>query len=160
VWQPEHGGNTQYSHHARPDLWDQAYSLSYITLLCFSWLPPSQGYSLYSPGCPGTHFVDQAGLELRNPPASAFRVLGLKARATKPGSSCPFSMPPKLQPQTALPQLPPIKSQPQLPYPTNPYPQLRCLLNVSKWTCHTGPLSIPQLLLAGIPGGPYLELSS
>jgi hypothetical protein len=25
---------------------------------------------LYSPGCPGTHFVDQAGLELRNPPAS------------------------------------------------------------------------------------------
>ena len=34
--------------------------------------------SLYSPGCPGTHFVDQAGLELRNPPAPAFRVLGLK----------------------------------------------------------------------------------
>jgi hypothetical protein len=34
---------------------------------------------LYSPGCPGTHFVDQAGLELRNPPASASRVLGLKA---------------------------------------------------------------------------------
>jgi hypothetical protein len=27
--------------------------------------------SLYSPACPGTHFVDQAGLELRNPPASA-----------------------------------------------------------------------------------------
>ena len=27
--------------------------------------------SLYSPGCPGTHFADQAGLELRNPPASA-----------------------------------------------------------------------------------------
>jgi hypothetical protein len=27
--------------------------------------------SLYSPGCPGTHFVDQDGLELRNPPASA-----------------------------------------------------------------------------------------
>jgi hypothetical protein len=24
--------------------------------------------SLYSPVCPGTHFVDQAGLELRNPP--------------------------------------------------------------------------------------------
>ena len=42
--------------------------------------------SLYSPGCPGTHFVDQAGLELRNPPASAFRVLGLKACTTTPGS--------------------------------------------------------------------------
>jgi hypothetical protein len=27
--------------------------------------------SLYSPGYPGTNFVDQAGLELRNPPASA-----------------------------------------------------------------------------------------
>jgi hypothetical protein len=38
-----------------------------------------------SPGCPGTHFVDQAGLELRNPPASASRVLGLKAYATTPG---------------------------------------------------------------------------
>jgi hypothetical protein len=35
--------------------------------------------SLYSPDCPGTHFVDQAGLELRNLPASASRVLGLKA---------------------------------------------------------------------------------
>jgi hypothetical protein len=35
--------------------------------------------SLYSPGCPGTHFVDQAGLELRNLPASASGVLGLKA---------------------------------------------------------------------------------
>jgi hypothetical protein len=41
--------------------------------------------SLYSPGCPGTHFVDQAGLELRNPPASASGVLGLKAGATMPG---------------------------------------------------------------------------
>jgi hypothetical protein len=33
-------------------------------------------------GCPRTHFVDQAGLKLRNPPASASRVLGLKACAT------------------------------------------------------------------------------
>jgi hypothetical protein len=41
--------------------------------------------SLYSPVCPGTHFVDQAGLELRNLPASASRVLGLKVCATKPG---------------------------------------------------------------------------
>jgi hypothetical protein len=42
--------------------------------------------SLCSPGCPGTHFVDQAGLELRNPPASASQVLGLKVCATTPGS--------------------------------------------------------------------------
>jgi hypothetical protein len=41
--------------------------------------------SLCNPGCPGTHFVDQAGLELRHPPASASRVLGLKACATTPG---------------------------------------------------------------------------
>jgi hypothetical protein len=37
---------------------------------------------MYSPGYPGTHSVDQAGLELRNPPASASQVLGLKACAT------------------------------------------------------------------------------
>jgi hypothetical protein len=40
--------------------------------------------SLYSPGCPGTHFVDQAGLELRNLPASSSRVLGLKVCDTTP----------------------------------------------------------------------------
>jgi hypothetical protein len=40
---------------------------------------------LCSPGCPGTYSVDQAGLELRNPPASASQVLGLKACATTPG---------------------------------------------------------------------------
>ncbi|GAB1300745.1 Rab11 family-interacting protein 3 [Apodemus speciosus] len=34
--------------------------------------------SLCSPGCPGTHFEDQADLKLRNPPASASQVLGLK----------------------------------------------------------------------------------
>jgi hypothetical protein len=41
--------------------------------------------SLYIPGCPGTHSVDQAGLELRNLPASASQVLGLKVCATMPG---------------------------------------------------------------------------
>jgi hypothetical protein len=53
---------------------------AFVLFFCF-W-----GVSLYSPGCPGTHFVDQAGLELRNPPASASGVLGLKACATTPGS--------------------------------------------------------------------------
>jgi hypothetical protein len=49
--------------------------------------------SLCSPGCPGTHSVDQAGLRLRNSPASASQVLGLnqvlglKACATTPGSA-------------------------------------------------------------------------
>jgi hypothetical protein len=41
---------------------------------------------LCSPGCPGTHFEDQTGLELRDSPASASRVLGLKACTTTPGS--------------------------------------------------------------------------
>jgi hypothetical protein len=38
--------------------------------------------SLYNPGCPGTHSVDQAGLKLRNPSVSASQVLGLKACTT------------------------------------------------------------------------------
>jgi hypothetical protein len=38
--------------------------------------------SLYILGCPGTHFVDQAGLELENPSASASQVLGLKVFTT------------------------------------------------------------------------------
>ena len=38
--------------------------------------------SLYSPGCPGTHFIDQSVLQLGNPPASAYQVLRLKACAT------------------------------------------------------------------------------
>jgi hypothetical protein len=38
--------------------------------------------SLHSPGCPGTHSVDHAGLKFRNLPAFASKVLGLKACAT------------------------------------------------------------------------------
>jgi hypothetical protein len=40
--------------------------------------------SLCSPGCPGTHSVDQAGLKLRDLPASASRVLGLKVAPPLP----------------------------------------------------------------------------
>ena len=40
-----------------------------------------QGFS-GSPGCLGTHSVDQAGLQLGNLPASASQVLGLKEWAT------------------------------------------------------------------------------
>ena len=39
-------------------------------------------FSLCSPGWPRTHSVDQAGFELRDPPGSTSRVLGLKACAT------------------------------------------------------------------------------
>jgi hypothetical protein len=38
--------------------------------------------SLGSAGCPGTHSVDQADFELRNLPAFASQVLGLKACTT------------------------------------------------------------------------------
>jgi hypothetical protein len=44
--------------------------------------------SLCIPGCPGTHFVDQASLELRDLPASASQVLELKACSTTPMRSC------------------------------------------------------------------------
>ena len=46
--------------------------------------------SLYIPGCPGLPFVDQAGLELRNLPASAFQVMGLNVCATMPGPYVSF----------------------------------------------------------------------
>jgi hypothetical protein len=47
---------------------------------------------LCSPGCPGTHSVDQAVLELRNPPASISQVLGLNACATTARQEMPFKM--------------------------------------------------------------------
>jgi hypothetical protein len=43
-----------------------------------------------SPGCPGIHSIDQAGLELRNPPTSASQVLGLKVCTTTPGKNVFF----------------------------------------------------------------------
>ena len=53
--------------------------------VCFWFLFFRDRVSLYSPGGPGTHFVDQAGLKLKNLPASASQVLGLKACATMLG---------------------------------------------------------------------------
>jgi hypothetical protein len=39
-----------------------------------------------SPGCPGAHSVDQAGLELRDLPAFTSHVLGSEAYTILPGS--------------------------------------------------------------------------
>jgi hypothetical protein len=50
--------------------------------VCFVFFVFQDRVSLCSPGCPGTHFADQAGLQLRNLPASTSQVLGLKAYAT------------------------------------------------------------------------------
>jgi hypothetical protein len=60
--------------------------------------------SLCSPGCPGTHSVDQASLELRNPPASASQVLGLKACATTARQECCYlkTCPSWLAPPTSV----------------------------------------------------------
>jgi hypothetical protein len=57
---------------------------TYFSFEAKSYPPPTplDRISLCSPGCPGTHSVDQAGYELRNLPASASQVLGLKAGAT------------------------------------------------------------------------------
>jgi len=53
-------------------------------LVCtfFSFVVFQDRVSLCSPGCLGTHSVDQAHLELRDPPASASGVQGLKACTT------------------------------------------------------------------------------
>jgi hypothetical protein len=64
------------------------YSSNLLQLFCFVLF--FQTGSLCSPGCPGTHSVDQAGLELKNLPASASQVLGLKACATTPGTTFCF----------------------------------------------------------------------
>jgi hypothetical protein len=61
----------------------------FVVLFCFVF---RDRVSLYSPGCPGTHFVDQAGLKLRNLSASASQVLGLKACATMPGCNGIFKL--------------------------------------------------------------------
>jgi hypothetical protein len=66
-------------------LWSSSFFFFFFFFFFFLVFPDR--VSLYSPGCPGTHFVEQAGLELRNLPASASRVLGLKACATTPGGA-------------------------------------------------------------------------
>jgi hypothetical protein len=59
--------------------------LFFVYFLFFVFFVFRDRVSLCSPGCPVTHSVDQAGLELRNPPAS--QVLGLRACATTAGQS-------------------------------------------------------------------------
>jgi hypothetical protein len=67
--------------------------LSSILFFFFFFRDRVSSVSLYSPGCPGTHFVDQAGLELRNLHTSASRVLELKACTTTPGPCLSFLTP-------------------------------------------------------------------
>jgi hypothetical protein len=60
------------------------FSVCLFVLFCFVLFCFRDRVSLCSPGCPGTHSVDQAGLELRNSP-----VLGLKEYATTPSEVGP-----------------------------------------------------------------------
>jgi hypothetical protein len=69
---------------AEPSLQPHCLSFFFFFLVCL-FVCFRDRVSLCSPGCPGAHFVDQADLELRNPPASASGVLGLKVCATIPG---------------------------------------------------------------------------
>jgi hypothetical protein len=55
--------------------------LFFVFFFCFF----QDRVSLCSLGCPGTHSVHQAGLELRDLPASASQVLELKVWATMSG---------------------------------------------------------------------------
>jgi hypothetical protein len=56
--------------------------LLFIFIFLFVCLFVFEPVSLYSADFPGTYCVDQAGLELRNLPASVSQVLGSKACAT------------------------------------------------------------------------------
>jgi hypothetical protein len=55
---------------------------SVCLLFLFFFLLFQDRVSLCSSGCPGTHSVDQDGLELKNLPVSASQELGLKVCAT------------------------------------------------------------------------------
>jgi hypothetical protein len=64
---------------------EQVFFIFYLFIFILFFLVFRDRISLCSPGYSGTHSVDQVGLELRNPPASASQVLGLKACATTSG---------------------------------------------------------------------------
>ena len=73
-------------HHAFSFEWKFLFFFPFFLFLSFSfffffW----DRVFLYISGCPETHSVEQAGLELRNPPATASWVLALKVCATTPG---------------------------------------------------------------------------
>lgn len=59
-------------------------------ILTISLFPSSRDrVSLHSPAYPGTHSLDYAGLDLRDLPACASQVLGLKVFSTPPGPLFP-----------------------------------------------------------------------
>ena len=85
------------NHHVVAGIWTQnfwkssqcSYPLSHLTSPLFLF---QDRVSLCSPSCPGTRSVDQVGLELRNPPASASWMLGLKTCIIMPSQIWLFFM--------------------------------------------------------------------
>ena len=67
--------NTWHSNWCLPSL-KMSHCIAQHNKLCLSIFPLF--LLKHNSDCPGTHSVDQADLKLRNPPASAFQVLGLK----------------------------------------------------------------------------------
>jgi hypothetical protein len=101
----------------------------------------SNRVSLCSSSYPGTHFVGQAGLELRNRPASASQVLELKVCATMPGYKMTFFIRyfPHLHFQ-CYPKRPPYSPTHTLPYPPAPtfWPWHSPILGHIKFVCPMG----------------------
>jgi hypothetical protein len=88
-----------------------------FVLFCFVF---QDRVSLYISGCPGIHSVDQAGFKLRNPPASASQVLGLKPVPPLPSFNVFFNW---LFYLFAFQMVSPfLVSPPQAPYPLLPPP--------------------------------------
>jgi hypothetical protein len=91
-------------------------------LLFFSWFFETGFFCIAL-----AHFVDQAGLELRNSPASGSQVLGLKACTTTPGCKLSFLLFfIYLHFRCSLPSLSPL--QPPHPIPP-PFASKRVLLH-------------------------------
>jgi hypothetical protein len=100
---------SQFVMGAGPKLRSSALTVPFVCLfVCFILFCFRDRVSLCSLGCPGTHSVDQTGLELRNLPASASQVLGLKACAATPGpffvlrQDLTWSLPGPLEPTLIL----------------------------------------------------------
>jgi hypothetical protein len=72
------GGETRRSMRRGSQNQNRIYCMNKIFFFC-------DRVSLYSPGCSGTHSMDQAGLELRGSPVSTSQVLGSKRSVP----SCP-----------------------------------------------------------------------
>jgi hypothetical protein len=64
-------------------LWPMHLKVIYLFYIVCLFLISQDRVSLHNPGCPGTCSIDQVGLELRDPPASASQVVGLKECADR-----------------------------------------------------------------------------